>query len=187
MEDNTGTVRRESVLTIRTNSARPPNPTASANNPQPKRSARLTKTVASGLCALIEGQRCFADEFGLSLARVFPKSYTLVEGRAVEDVVRDILRAGDEGCDKLALLLEDLCLHQVAVVGAIEDIALTTLGELSPATIREDVSDRWVTDAKMWKVYKEKIRMFEDNENIRYERLIAAGFVPAYAKAREGD
>lgn len=149
------------------------------------RSGLLARSVVTGLSQLIEGQKQFADEFGLSLSRVFPQSFSFLDGHSVETIIADIFREGDLRQDDLEKLFKDIFMHQLALVGAIEHVALKTMHELSPDTIRSEINERWVTDGRIWKIYKSKFREFKENGQIRYERLIASGFVPAYARARE--
>ena len=149
-----------------------------------QRSALLARTVVRGLARLVEGQRRLAEEFGLSLGRVFPNSHEWLEGQNPEEALTALFRSGHVRAGELEDLFEDLCAHQLALVSALDDIALATMRHLSPEQLKEDYPERRMNDAKAWRFYKERLRELVENDNLRFQRLVGAGFVQGYTRAR---
>jgi len=150
-----------------------------------QRSVTLARAVIDGMARLIEGQRQLADEFGLSLGRVFPRSVDLLEGRSPEDALTELFRSGSARVDELQAIFEDMIVHQLALVGALDDIALAAMHHLSPEQLKEDYPDRRMNDARAWRFYKERLRDLVENDNLRFQDVVGAGFVKGYLHARE--
>ena len=149
-----------------------------------RRSTQLANTIISGLSRLIEGQRQLADEFGLSLGRVFPRSLELLEGRNPEEVLTELFRSGPARLDEVNALFEDMIAHQLALVSALDDVALASMKHLSPEQLKEDFPDRRMNDARAWRFYKERHHELIENDNLRFQQLVGTGFVEGYAQAR---
>ncbi len=150
-----------------------------------QRSTSLARAVVDGMARLIEGQRQLADEFGLSLARVFPRSVELLEGRSPEDALTELFRSGAARTDELQALFEDMIVHQLALVGALDGIALAAMQHLSPEQLKEDYPERRMSDARAWRYYKERLRDLVENDNLRFQGVVGTGFVNGYLQARE--
>lgn len=78
--------------------------------------------LLDGVARLIEGQRRFAEEYGVPYSRVFMDGFEAFKGRAIPEVLRDWLGA-EHGADNFRNLLRDLANHQFAL--------LESAGELS--------------------------------------------------------
>lgn len=78
------------------------------------------RALVEGLTQLVEGQRRFADEFGLNYERVFSDGFEAFKGRSVEDVLAEWLAADNDTADALTTLIQDLADHQLALVAAVE-------------------------------------------------------------------
>lgn len=137
--------------------------------------------LVQGLANLIAGQKQFAEEFGLSLNRLFPQSE---ENLQVSDLKKSLAQwLMDESPEtqmQLQQLFDALAQHQLALIAALDGIALQTLSEvttqLPDTTIRFALSQH---AAKKW------LRTLQDNKYLRYQKLIAPGFVESYIKSRE--
>lgn len=79
--------------------------------------------LADGIGRLVEGQRQFAEEFGLPHERVFHADFEQFKGRLAADVVREWLQADSGEMSDLHGLLRDLVDHQLALVSAVELVA----------------------------------------------------------------
>lgn len=91
------------------------------NGPAPDATSCIDELL-DGVARLIEGQRRFAEEFGVPYSRVFMDGFEAFKGRAIRDVLRDWLES-EHGADSLRNLLQDLANHQLAL--------LESAGELS--------------------------------------------------------
>lgn len=91
------------------------------SGPAPNASPCIDELL-DGVARLIEGQRRFAEEFGVPYSRVFMHGFEAFKGRAIRDVLRDWLHA-EHGAENLRDLLRDLAGHQLAL--------LESAGELS--------------------------------------------------------
>ena len=73
-----------------------------------QRKLAFTRALVHGIARLIEGQRQFADEFGLSLNRVFPNSYEALEGSTPTQLAISLFTADWESISELENLFDDL-------------------------------------------------------------------------------
>jgi len=154
--------------------------------PSSKRTTKqLAKTVVNGLTRLVDGQRQFADEFGLSLHRVFRNSCEHLEGRTSKEVITDWFLSGDEGVQHIEPLIEDLLMHQLALVSVLDDVVSSTLEKLTPEKVAGNNADKLIYSVHNWQQYKSKIREYMENGNIRYQELVMPGFLSNYIKIRE--
>lgn len=106
----------DSMRPLRTRSPHDP-----GNGPAPDGSPCIDELL-DGVARLIEGQRRFAEEFGVPYSRVFMDGFEAFKGRAIGDVLRDWLDA-EHGADKLRDLLEDLANHQLALLESAGELA----------------------------------------------------------------
>lgn len=79
------------------------------------------EALVCGVARLVEGQRQFADEFGLPYGRVFDDAFESFKSRDTRDVLRHWLTS-DEGAGQLQKLLCSLACHQLAVLQAAEQV-----------------------------------------------------------------
>ncbi len=145
----------------------------------------LGNAVVKGITQLIQGQRQFAEEFGLNSARVFPKSYHLLDGQSPKKLLKQIFRSGDPGIAQLQGLFSDMVEHQLALFNSIDAVAKEALNSVSEETIDSELSSRWVTSGAKWRFYKHYHKEFQINNNLRFNAIVAPGFVKSYSSIRE--
>ncbi len=146
---------------------------------------RLGNTVVKGIAKLIQGQRQFAEEFGLSNARVFPTTYHLLDGRSPEKCLKQIFRSGELGLLQLDALFKDMVEHQLALFSAIDAVAEETLISLSPKILSKEYPGRFATKGGKWSFYLRYHKEFQLNDTFRFNMIVAPGFVKKYSKTRE--
>ncbi len=150
-----------------------------------KASASGSQVLIQGLASLIEGQRCFADEFGLTYGRVFRDEYEPFKGKNPEMVILQWLREGEEGAARLQNLLDDLLKHQLALVGALEGIAIETVDQLSPTRVVKNSPGFLGVRPFAWRSYRDLHRRYALDEQLRLKNLVINGFVSGYIRERE--
>lgn len=141
--------------------------------------------LRQGLARLIEGLRCFADEFGLAYGRVFCEEFNDFKGRCPEEVLRQWCDGGEEGTLRLARVIDDLVHHQLALVAALDGVARETVDELSPRRVAEHTPGWLRLKLFAWRSYRVLHKELEHNQNLRHARLVLPGFVTGYVKVRE--
>ena len=146
---------------------------------------KLGKTVVKGLAQLIQGQRQFAEEFGLSSARVFPQSHHRLDGQSPEKLLKQIFRSGEPGIEQLQELFNDMVEHQLALFSAIDAVAKETLLSLSPKNVQSENPSRFSTNGNKWSFYKSYHQEFQLNDNFRFNMIVAPGFIKKYSMTRE--
>lgn len=152
--------------------SKPPMPTAA-------------QVLVQGLARLIEGQRCFAEEFGLNYGRVFRDEFEQFKGKNPETVIRQWLKDGDNGIRSLQGLLDDLLRHQLALVGALEGVAVEAMEQLSPQRIEKASPGLLGMRPFAWRCYRKLHRHYAQNHQLRHQSLVLNGFVAGYIRERE--
>ncbi len=145
----------------------------------------LGKTVVKGMALLIQGQRQFADEFGISNARVFPQSHHLLDGKSPEKCLKQIFRSGEPGIQQLQELFNDMIEHQLALFSAIDAVAKEALNSLSPNNVQSENPGWLSTSGSKWRFYKSYHKEFQVNDNFRFNMIVAPGFIKKYSMIRE--
>jgi hypothetical protein len=143
------------------------------------------QVLVQGLARLAEGQRCFADEFGLNYGRVFRDEFEQFKGKNPETVIRQWLKEGESGTRRLQGLLDDLLRHQLALVGALEGIAVETVEQLSPQRIEKSSPGLLGLRPFAWRCYRKLHRQYVQNQQLRHQNLVLTGFVTGYIRERE--
>ncbi|MFV2059353.1 MAG: type VI secretion system-associated FHA domain protein [Gammaproteobacteria bacterium] len=156
----------------------------SSADARPKNS-KLGKTVVQGMSLLIQGQRQFAEEFGLSNARVFPQSHYLLDGQSPDKCLKQIFRSGDLGIAQLQEIFNDMIEHQLALFSAIDAVAKEALTSLSPKNVQSENPSRFTTGGNKWRFYKSYHKEFQVNDSFRFNMIVAPGFVKKYSSIRE--
>ncbi|VAW92903.1 hypothetical protein MNBD_GAMMA22-520 [hydrothermal vent metagenome] len=145
----------------------------------------LGNAVVKGITQLIQGQRQFAEEFGLNSARVFPKSHSLLDVQNPKKLLKQIFRSGEPGIVQLQGLFSDMVEHQLALFNSIDAVAQQALNSLSPETINNEHPSRLVTAGGKWRFYKNYHKEFLVNTNLRFNEIVAPSFVKSYSSNRE--
>jgi hypothetical protein len=140
----------------------------------------VLSALVEGLASLVDGQRGFAEEFGLSYERVFHNDQESFKGRDSRKVIGEWLRSGEEGASKMRDLFDDLARHQVAVVEAIDQVSKESadLGKLKKSKLANKLGYDPRADSVVSKTCK---GLNED----AHQRLMLSAFVAGYARARE--
>lgn len=140
--------------------------------------------LLQGIARLIEGQMRFADEFGLHYGRVFPDIHELLKNQDLEKVLKDLLDA-DKSADFSQQLFDALVNHQLALMIALDDVALQTV-----KIIEQKLQSR----CGWWCRIKSCLRLnalqkssvdFNNNQQARYHELVVPAIVGAYMRVRE--
>lgn len=137
----------------------------------------VLRALVEGVASLVEGQRCFAEEFGLSYGRVFHDDLESFKGKNTSKVIAEWLRSGEAGADMLRNLFNDLAQHQMALVEAADEVARESMdmGTLSKSRLA-DMFGMDANDESGKSKYKQDMQ----------QRLIMTAFVTCYARSREG-
>lgn len=140
----------------------------------------VIRALVEGIASLVEGQRCFADEFGLSYRRVFRGEYEPFKGRETERVIAEWVKGGEKGADLLREIFEDLARHQLALVEAVDQVAQSAM------EIRKGKREKLVGIYDMDGTGSEsRQRHFRQNRKALHQHVVVPAFVSGYAKARE--
>lgn len=143
------------------------------------------QVLVRGLASLTEGQRCFAEEFGLNYGRVFRDDFEQFKGKNPEKVIRQWLREGDHGIRNLQGLFDDLLRHQLALVGALEAVAAEAVEQLSPQRVEKASPGLLGMRPFAWRCYRKLHRQYVQNHQLRHQNLVLNGFVAGYIRERE--
>jgi hypothetical protein len=138
----------------------------------------VLRVLVEGLASLVEGQRCFAEEFGLSYGRVFHDDLESFKGKDTCKVISTWLREGEEGAARLSNLFDNLAQHQMALVEAADEVARESneMAKLSKAKLANKLG---ASNKAELKKSKQEFRM------ALHHKLIMTAFVAGYAKSRE--
>jgi hypothetical protein len=143
------------------------------------------QALTEGITRLIEVQRLFADEFGLSYQRVFQSDFEPFKDRPPQDILLEWLHDGPRGAGALAQILEDLSEHQVALISGLDGIATQALAELNPRKHKKKGVGVLGVRPMAWKHYKKFHEQMTDNKTARHQQLVLPGFVTHYVQTRE--
>lgn len=140
----------------------------------------VLSAFVEGLASLVDGQRCFAEQLGLSDSRVFHNNQDSFKGRDACKVISEWLRSGEDGALKMRHLFDDLARHQIALVEAIDEVAKESagLGKMKKNKLANKLGYDARADTGVSKNRKEL------NDDV-HQRLILSAFVAGYARARE--
>ena len=185
MDNKTGTVTHLPNAGIATKSAQVKSTQANIDPDVERRQRKLafTRALVHGIARLIEGQRQFADEFGLSLRRVFPNSYELLEGQTPTQLAISLFTADWKSVSEVEIMFADLIQHQVSLFSALDGIAHAALKHMGDEGLGDGRSK--LNDARAWRLHKERLQELIENDSLRFEKLVASGFVRHYIKSQE--
>jgi hypothetical protein len=140
----------------------------------------VLRALVEGLASLVDGQRCFADEFGLSYGRVFDDDLESFKGKDTCKVIAEWLRGGEEGAERLKQLFDDLAQHQVALVETFDEVASesTEMSKLKKGKLINRYGFDVIADSSTAKHKRQ-------HDSDTHQQLMMTLFVTRYAKARE--
>jgi hypothetical protein len=154
-------------------------PQPSGRKPDVRLSAR---ELVRGVARLVEGQRRLARELGLNDERVFLSDVEPFRNGDVEAVLREWMLAGAGGVDPIRNLFDDLCEHQLALLRAVDGVALSALEAHAP---RGPLA--WLHRAKDRLFGVSRLRALVEDDQARFQRIVAPALACSYARAREQD
>lgn len=143
------------------------------------------QALTEGITRLIEVQRLFADEFGLSYQRVFQSDFEPFKDRPPQEVLLEWLHDGIKGAGALAQILEDLSEHQIALISGLDGIASQALKELHPKNHKKKGVGVLGVRPMAWQHYRKYHKKLTSNKTARHQQLILPGFVSHYVQTRE--
>lgn len=146
----------------------------------------LVDALIAGLARLIDGQRRMADELGISYSHTFSYDFTPFAGRDVQTALQEHVRTQpiEIALTQLQKMFEDLSLHQVALLSAMDIVARRAIKFLSPALTPggERATNQLLP---VWKHYCERHERMREDVKARYQLLIAPGLLKGYVHARK--
>ncbi|WP_139349904.1 hypothetical protein [Thioalkalivibrio denitrificans] len=160
-------------------STRPHSPEQTRQKPDVRLSAR---ELVRGVARLVEGQRRLARELGLNDERVFLSDVEPFRNGDAKAVLRDWMLAGADGVDPIRNLFDDLCEHQLALLRAVDGVALSALEAHAP---RGPMA--WLHRAKDRLFGVSRLRALVEDDQARFQRIVAPALACSYARAREQD
>ncbi len=147
--------------------------------------ADVFDSVLIGLAQLIDGQRRFADEFGLKQDLVFSTDLADIQKRGSSAVLRDWLTGTNpDASSQLDALFEDLAFHQSCLLASLDTITRRTIKYLGPELTVKGVSGLSKL-GPIWPHYRKRNRKIAADQQARYKVIIAPGVAFGYAKAKE--
>lgn len=164
-----------------------PLPSASRAVTEPRLGRRRTSPavgnlVAAGLARLVEGQRDFADEFGLPYSQVFSDGYASFKARDPEQVIKSWFAGGEAGAARLQALFEDLWAHQAGLAQAAEGVLLAAVHQQL-----EEFPDEGAGNLPAWaRLLRTAVNGAPRRSLTQSLFLIAPAFVAAYQRSRVG-
>lgn len=142
------------------------------------------QALISGLVRLIDGLRCFADEFGIAPRRIVGV-WEEFQGKNPEEVLNEWLDRGEEGLRLFDGLFEDLIGHQMALLKGIEGVARVAIDRLSPQVIAQDAPRFIGLRPAVWRHYCRTYQELFGNEHALYRESVMPGFIAGYIRFRE--
>jgi len=160
-------------------------PTTTSNkqsNHHNKQKVDFAKAVILGMADLIHSQRQFADEFGLSLNRVFPNSYKALIGNRAKDVVQTLFESGSSNAMEIKNLFKDLKSHQLAMLSGLDGVAEESLKQFKPEIIQASSNDSVndTRDVHAWRVFKNYYEDISESSDLRHKKIILNGLIRKY-------
>ncbi|MFV1992434.1 MAG: hypothetical protein ACC635_00905 [Acidiferrobacterales bacterium] len=147
--------------------------------------ADVFDSILIGLAQLIDGQRRFADEFGLKQDLVFSADLADIQKRGSSAVLRDWLTGTNpDASSQLDSLFEDLAFHQSSLLSSLDTITRRTIKYLGPELTEKGV--RGLSKlGPTWPHYRKRNQKIAADQQGRYKIIIAPGVAFGYAKAKE--
>ncbi len=142
------------------------------------------RVIVNGLIKLVDGQKGFANEFGLPFNRVFRHSAESLRSDDTRQVIKSWLRDEQHGATHLSALLSDIIEHNLALCAALDGIAIETLEQLSPAMTRSHCPKLLGLPVFVWRTFKKRLCHYQTNDYLRHQQLVVTGFSKAYDQQR---
>ncbi len=134
---------------------------------------------------MIEGLRCFADEFGLSSRRILGDSWEEFQDGNAEDVLKKWLRDREDGGQRIERLFDDLTAHQVALLSGLDGVAREAAQRFNPQHFKMQTPGLLGVRSRAWRNYCRYYQELTASEHYLHRTLVLPGFVSAYIRTRE--
>jgi len=151
----------------------------------PEKCATSSHVIFTGIIKLLEGQRCFADEFGLPYDRVFDEECQVFRNKKAEPILRSWLQDKIEGPTKFTRLINDLVEHNLALWAALDGVALESISRLGPSAVKYQSFNIFGWRPFAWITFRRIHKTFATNDYLRHQELVVKGFAKAYCAHRE--
>lgn len=152
---------------------------------KPKKGLTSTHVILSGVAKLLEGQRCFAKEFGLPYHTILHPECQAFRQRKPETIIYEWFQDKTNGPQKFSHLIEDLVEHNLALCAALDGVAQESISQLSPAAVRSRGPRIFGWRPFVWLTFRRLHRSFQNNDYLRHQELVVKGFAKAYSFHRE--
>lgn len=137
-----------------------------------KISSQALLELIDGLGKLVEGQRQFADEFGLPYGRLFHDGFEAFKDGAISAQLLDWISSDRPRPDQIGQLFSDLLKHQLALVEALAALDSSAAEKTKKKSL--SALFRPLSSGKT-----------ADGAHRRFMEVTAPAFIAAYARARE--
>lgn len=150
-----------------------------------KTTANSPQIILAGMIKLLDGQRRFAEELGLTYAHVFHEEGQEFRHKKPAQVLRQWLQDKVEGPKKLNSLIDDLVEHNLALCAALDGVALEAMTRLSPTSIKAASLSIFGWRPFAWLTFRRLHNLYANNAYMRHQELVVKGFAKAYCAHRE--
>ena len=135
-----------------------------SNNPvKPLCGRTSSQILLYGVVRLLEGQRCFAEEFGISLQQLFSNECQEFRYRNPRAVIQEWILDTENGPRKFNTLMLGLIQHYLALHAALDGIAHESLNQLSPANVKAQSLSIFGWHPFAWLTYRRLHRAYSQN------------------------
>jgi hypothetical protein len=152
---------------------------------QPETRPTSSHVILNGIAKLLEGQRLFAEEFGLPYTRVFHQECQIFRDQEPDQVIRQWLQDKADGPSKFSRLIDDIVEHHLALCAALDGVAQESISQLSPTTIKARGFSIFGWRPFPWLTFRRLHRNYQTNDYLRHQELVVKGFAKAYASHRD--
>lgn len=152
---------------------------------KPKQGLTSTHVILSGVAKLLEGQRCFAKEFGLTYPTILHPECQVFRQRKPEAIIHEWFQDKNDGPQKFSHLINDLVEHNLALCAALDGVAQESISRLSPAAVRSRGLTIFGWRPFSWLTFRRLHRSYQNNDYLRHQELVVKGFAKAYSFHRE--
>jgi hypothetical protein len=121
----------------------------------------------------------FSEEFGLSTLQVFHHSLEINSPGDIDRVVRELVDSNDQ--EKLLRLVEDIRIHHISLIGAIDQVGIQVLSQLESDDSTENKSRFLKSDRKI----RNRMVYYRDNGVARQKDMVIPGLVMGYRSSAE--
>lgn len=144
-----------------------------------------SKILLLGIIKLLEGQRRFADEFGIPHRDMFHPDCQIFRQKNSRAVIQEWLMDTEDGPRKFSYLVNDIIEHNLAIYAALDGVARESIDQLSPRMVKSKGFSIFGWYPFAWLTYRQLHRTYAENDYRRHQEIVVKGFATAYAMHRE--